>query len=44
MSCVAVNPASGEAVGEIPDWDEHYLQEALTQVAAATPISGPACK
>jgi succinate-semialdehyde dehydrogenase/glutarate-semialdehyde dehydrogenase len=37
MSFVAVNPASGEAVGEIPDWDDQYLQEALAQVAAATP-------
>ncbi len=37
MSFVAVNPASGEAVGEFPDWDERTLDAALEEVAQATP-------
>ena len=37
MSFVAVNPASGEAVGEVTDWDESVLETALADVAAATP-------
>ncbi len=37
MGFVAVNPASGEAAGEIPDWDDQYLDEALSQVVTVTP-------
>ena len=38
MAFRTVNPASGELLGEFPTWDEGLLQQALAQVAAATPL------
>ncbi|UCE89062.1 MAG: NAD-dependent succinate-semialdehyde dehydrogenase [Pseudomonadota bacterium] len=37
MTFTAVNPASGETLGEVPEWDERLLDAALSEVAAATP-------
>lgn len=37
MSFAAVNPVNGETISEVPDWDDATLEQALTQVADATP-------
>ena len=38
MSFAAINPLNGQTLSEIPAWDHAQLDEALSQVASATPI------
>lgn len=37
MALVSLNPATGQKIKEVPIWDEIQLEEALVEVAIATP-------
>ncbi|MDH5180626.1 MAG: NAD-dependent succinate-semialdehyde dehydrogenase [Gammaproteobacteria bacterium] len=38
MSFAAVNPATGETVSEVPDWNDSSIEQALTEAATAAPM------